>query len=382
MTAQILGGSADELRRDRTSLKWTAHPPDVLPLWVAEMDAAPCEPVARAVSEAVRRGDTGYPQTGPYAAGLASFAAARWGWQLDPDTALQVADVLTGIARLIEVCTDPGGPVVVSGPVYNAFFLVIESVGRRAVDAPLTGQCRLDLEALGTTFAELARGGDRAAYLLCNPHNPTGLVHSADELASLAAIAEEHGVQVISDEIHGPLVYSTSTFTPYLTVPGGERGVTVTSASKTWNLAGLKAGLIVPGTAAGATVRRLHPFVAYGASHLGVIAQTAAYREGGEWLDRLLIELDANRRLLQRLVADQLPGVRLTVPEATYLAWLDCCELDLGRDPARVFLKRGKVALSEGPTFGAAGAGHVRLNFATSPAVLREAVARMADCLD
>jgi cystathionine beta-lyase len=381
MTTPILSGSADELRRHRTSLKWTAHPPDVLPLWVAEMDAAPCEPVVRAVTDAVRRGDTGYPHTGPYAAGLASFAGARWGWELDPATTVQVADVLTGVARLIEVCTDPGGPVVVSGPVYNAFFLVIASVGRRAVDVPLTPQGRLDLNAIGTSFAELSRTGERATYLLSNPHNPTGTVHSADELARLAALAEEHGVQVLSDEIHGPLVYPTSTFTPYLTVPGGERGVTVTSASKAWNLAGLKAGLVVPGAAAATIVRRLHPFVAFGASHLGVVAQTAAYCKGGAWLDRLLVELDANRQLLRDLVADQLPGVHLTVPESTYLAWLDCRGLDLDGDPAAVFLDRARVALSQGPTFGTAGAGHVRLNFATSPTVLREAVARMSGCL-
>lgn len=381
MTAQILGGSVEDVRRDRTSLKWTAHPPDVLPLWVAEMDAAPCEPVVRAITDAARRGDTGYPQTGPYAAGLASFAAARWGWQLDPDITVQVADVLTGIARLIEVCTDPGGPVVVSGPVYNAFFLVIESVGRRVVDVPLTPQGRLDLEAVGAAFADLAHHGERAVYLLSNPHNPTGTVHSVDELAGLGSLAQEHDVQVISDEIHGPLVYSTSSFTPYATVPGGEHGVVVTSASKAWNLAGLKAGLIVPGPAAVTTVRRLHPFVGYGASHLGVIAQTAAYDQGGDWLDQLLVELDENRRLLQQLVADQLPGVRLTMPESTYLAWLDLSGLGLDTDPAHHFLKRARVALSEGPSFGASGVGHARLNFATSPAVIREAVARMAGCL-
>jgi cystathionine beta-lyase len=206
-------------------------------------------------------------------------------------------------------------------------------------------------------------------------------VHSVDELAGLGSLAQEHDVQVISDEIHGPLVYSTSSFTPYATVPGGEHGVVVTSASKAWNLAGLKAGLIVPGPAAVTTVRRLHPFVGYGASHLGVIAQTAAYDQGGDWLDQLLVELDENRRLLQQLVADQLPGVRLTMPESTYLAWLDLSGLGLDTDPAHHFLKRARVALSEGPSFGASGVGHARLNFATSPAVIREAVARMAGCL-
>ncbi|MDN5795255.1 MAG: aminotransferase class I/II-fold pyridoxal phosphate-dependent enzyme [Intrasporangium sp.] len=381
MTGRILEHTAHELRHDRTSIKWQAYPPDVLPLWVAEMDASPCPSVVVAVTEAMRRGDTGYAGTGKYAAALASFATAEWGWDLDPGQTTQVTDVLTGIARLIELFTDPGGPVVVSSPVYNAFFLVIDSVGRRPVDAPLTDAGRLDLDALAEAFRQMTAGGGRAAYLLCNPHNPTGTVHTADELRALAALAHEHGVRVLSDEIHAPLVYATSTFTPYLTVPGGQDGVTVTAASKAWNLAGLKAGLVIPGREARPAVKALHPFVAMGASHLGTVAQSAAWEQGREWVRQLRCELDDNRRLLAALVAEQLPGVRLTTPEATYLAWLDCRGLGLGDDPAAVFRDRGRLALSIGPQFGARGAGCVRLNFATSPGILREAVHRMAGCL-
>ncbi|WP_347350401.1 aminotransferase class I/II-fold pyridoxal phosphate-dependent enzyme [Intrasporangium sp.] len=381
MTARLLGDDAAALRRDRTSLKWQTFPEDVLPLWVAEMDAAPCPAVVTAVTDAMRRGDTGYAGTGGYAAALASFAAAEWRWRLDPREATQVTDVLTGIARLVELFTDPGGPVVLSSPVYNAFFLVVDSVGRRSVDAPLTDAGRLDLDALAETFRRVTAGGGRAAYLLCNPHNPTGTVHTAQELGALAALAHEHGVQVLSDEIHAPLTYPTSRFTPYLTVPGAEAGVTVTAASKAWNLAGLKAGLVVPGAEARGAVRALHPFVTMGASHLGVIAQSAAWRQGGQWLRRMRGELDDNRRLLAGLVAQQLPGVRLVLPEATYLAWLDCRGLALGDNPAAVFRDRGRVALSAGPQFGARGAGCVRLNFATSPEILRKAVRRMAGCL-
>lgn len=382
MTRPILEHTAAELRRDHTSLKWRLFAEDVLPLWVAEMDASPCSAVVSAVSEAVTRGDTGYAGTGRYAAQLASFAHAEWGWQPNPHTTVQVTDVLTGIARLIELFTDPGGAVIVSSPVYNAFFIVIDSVGRRAVDAPLTEMGRLDLDRLADAFRQATADGGRATYLLCNPHNPTGTVHTADELARLAALAHEHGVQVVSDEIHAPLVYASSTFTPYLTVPGGEAGVTVTAASKAWNLAGLKAGLIVPGPDAVALLKGLHPFVAMGASHLGVIAQSAAWEGGREWLGRLRRELDDNRHLLADLVAEHLPGVRMLLPEATYLAWLDCRDLGLGDDPAAVFRSRGRVALSEGPHFGPRGAGCARLNFATSPAILREAVRRMASCLE
>jgi cystathionine beta-lyase len=165
-------------------------------------------------------------------------------------------------------------------------------------------------------------------------------------------------------------------------VEGGERGITVTSASKAWNLAGLKAGLLLPGPEARAAVARLHPFVTYGASHLGVIAQAAAWSEGGAWVDRLVEELDANRRVLDGLIRDRLPAVRFRVPEATYLAWLDCRDLGLGDDPTVHFRDRGRVALTEGPAFGAGGRGFARLNFATSPDILREAVDRMARSLE
>jgi cystathionine beta-lyase len=338
--------------------------------------------VVAAVSDAMRRGDTGYPWTREYTEAFANFAATQWNWHVDARTGVVVADVLSGIARLLEALTDRAAPVILSSPVYNAFFTVIDSIGRKPLDAPLTPDGRLDPVSLADAFERATAGGARAAYLLSNPHNPTGTVHTSAELETLARLAGDHGVTVISDEIHAALVYESGSFTPYLTIPGAERGVTVTSASKAWNLAGLKAGLIVPGPDARAAVGRLHPFVTFGASHLGAIAHTAAWTGGVDWVQRLVQELDANRHLLAELVADHLPHVRLQLPEATYLAWLDCRALDLGDDPSARFRERGRVALSEGPSFGEGGRGCVRLNFATSPEILREAVARMARSLD
>lgn len=381
MGSRILDVSTADLHRDRTSVKWRAYAPDVLPLFIAEMDAAPCPAVVEATGRALARGDTGYAWSMPYAVALASFAKAQWGWSFDPGTTTRVADVMTGIANLLGLFTDPEGPVVVSSPVYNAFFEVIPATGRQVVDAPLTADGRLDRATLEQAFSGLSAGGHRAVYLLCNPQNPTGTVHRPDELAMLAEVADAHGVQVVSDEIHGPLVYDASTFTPFLTIPGTERGIAVTSASKAWNLAGLKAGVIVPGADAGDAVRRLHPFVTHGSSHLGVIAQTAAYDEGREWLGRLVTELDENRRLLGELVATQLPTVRMLHPEATYLAWLDFRGTPLADDPAGLLLDRARVALSPGPSFGETGEGWARLNFATSPDILREAIRRIASCL-
>ncbi|MBB2987114.1 MalY/PatB family protein [Terracoccus luteus] len=382
MADAILGVPTDELRSSRTSVKWRAFGPDVLPLFIAEMDVRPCPAVVTAVSDAVSRGDTGYAWTAPYVEAFTAFADRRWGWQPDPEATVPVADVLTGITTLLRLLTAPGGPVVVSSPVYNAFHDVVAAAGRRVVEAPLRDG-RLDVDALRAVFADLARAGGPGAgvaYLLCNPHNPTGHVPTAAELAALAEAANEFEVRVVSDEIHAPLTLDGVRFTPWLTVPGADGHFTVTSAGKTYNLAGLKAGLVVAGAAAVDDLRRIHPYVTYGASHLGTIAQAAAWAEGDEWLDRLLGELAANRATLVEAVAS-LPGVTAQPPEATYLAWLDLRATRLGDEPAAALRERARVALSEGTTFGAGGAGHARLNFATSPEILREALDRITGCL-
>ncbi len=220
-------------------------------------------------------------------------------------------------------------------------------------------------------------------YLLCNPQNPTGAVHSPDELATLAALAAEHGVRVLSDEIHAPLVHAGGPrFTPYLTVDGAEDGFAVFSPSKGWNLAGLKSAVVVGGRNSGGDLARLHEVHTHGSSHLGEIAHVAAMRDGREWQARLLAELTANRDLVGRLLAEHLPAARWVAPEATYLAWVDCRALDLGDDPAAVFRERGRVALGSGPRYDPGrGQGFVRLNFATSPEIIEEAVRRMASVL-
>jgi cystathionine beta-lyase len=373
--------------RTRTSTKWREHPPDVLPLWVAEMDVLLAEPVQRVLHDAVARGDTGYPAGTGYAEALAVFAAQRWAWDdLDVARTAVVPDVMLGIVEALELLTSPGDTVVVNCPVYPPFYGFLEWTGLRVREAPLTAGGRLDLAALAEAF-----GDGAAAYLLCNPHNPTGTVHTAQELSAVAALADEHGVRVVSDEIHAPLVLPGAGFVPYLCVPGAEDAFAVLSATKGWNLAGLKAALLVAGPGAAADLARLPEVVSHGPSHVGVLAHTAALADGGPWLDALLAGLDAKRTLLRTLLDQHLPGARWTRPEATYLAWLDCRALGLddgdGPDerglvtssagPAGVFLREARVALSAGPAFGTGGAGHVRLNYATSREVLEQAVVRM-----
>jgi cystathionine beta-lyase len=249
----------------------------------------------------------------------------------------------------------------------------VESVERRLVEAPLDARQRLNPATLESAFAAAGPG---SAYVLCNPQNPTGTVHTRDELATLARLADDHGVLVISDEIHAPLVQHGVTFTPYLTLPEASRGVSLLGASKAWNLAGLRTALVVPGPDAYDRVDRLHEVVTHGANHLAVIAHTVAFRDGEAWLDQLLDEIAARRALLTELLAEHLPSVRVTPAQSTYLAWLDCSGLGLA-DPAARFLDRGRVALSAGTSYQRGAVQWARFNLGTSAGVVEEAVRRM-----
>jgi cystathionine beta-lyase len=369
--------SWDELRR-RTSMKWRRHPPDVLPAWVAEMDVPLADPVVGAVTDALALGDTGYPEGPVYAEALAGFAAERWGWKVPVGRTALVPDVMMGVVEVLKLITRDGDAVVVNSPVYTPFYQFVEHMGRRVVEAPLDARHRIDLDVLERAFRAAVAGDRTAAYLLCSPHNPTGTVHTRQELAAVAELAARHRVRVVADEIHAPVVHPGAVFVPYLTVPGSEDAFALLSASKGWNLAGLKAAVAVAGPAAAADLARMPEEVGHGPSHLGVIAHVAALRKGGDWLQDVLRGLDRNRRLLGELVAEHLPGVGYRPPEGTYLAWLDCRALDLPGDPAGIFLEHGRVAVSSGPDFGTGGEGHVRVNIATSPELLTEVVGRMA----
>jgi cysteine-S-conjugate beta-lyase len=367
----------DDLRT-RTSVKWRLFDEDVLPVWVAEMDVPLAPPIVEALTDAIRRGDTGYSYGPAYAEALAAFATQRWGWGPDVAAMRLVPDVMLGAMELLGLVTAPGDGVVLNPPVYPPFFAFVEHHGRRPVSAPLGADGRLDLDALEAAFAQEGVTG----YLLCSPHNPTGAVHTADELRAVAALAERHGVRVVADEIHAPIVLPGASFVPYLTLPEAQAGFSVLSASKAFNLAGLKSALAIAGDDARADLARLPEEVGHGASHVAGIAHTAALRHGGPWLDAVLADLADNRDLLASLLAEHLPQVGYRPGQGTYLAWLDCRALAFDGDPATAFLERGRVALLGGTAFGEGGQGFARFNLATSPSVVTEAVRRMAAAVD
>ncbi len=364
-----------EVLRRRRSEKWRTYPGDVLPLFVAEMDVPLAPVVAGALRAAVDLSDTGYASGDGFGGALAGFAARHWGWQVDPARVHAVADVGVGVVELLRVLAGPGDTVLISPPVYPPFFQWAPEAGVGLREVPLTDGYRLDLSGLETAFAAGA-----AAYVLCNPHNPVGRVHTPEELTALVTLAARYGVTLISDEIHAPLVLPGATHTPLLSLPGAaDVAVSLVSASKAFNLAGLKCAAVVEGNRP--LVASFPPDVRWRTGHFGVLASEAAFTSGDEWLAGLHAFLADRRAQLGELLRTRLPGVTWHRPDATYLAWLDCRALGLGDDPAKTFLERGRVALEPGLHFGTQGAGHVRLNFATSPEILDEALTRMAAAL-
>lgn len=368
-----------EQLRARTSAKWRHYDDDVLPAWVAEMDVPLAEPIAEALRALIAAGDSGYGIAGPYVSAFTDFARDRWAWDVNASDVRAIASVIHGYTDAIVEATDAGGSVVVTSPVYPPFFSYLQQAGRVVVEAPLGSDLRLDLDRLDQAFAAASEGGRRAAFLLCNPHNPGGTVHTRGELEAVAELARRHGVQVVSDEIHAPLVYEGAEFVPYLAVDA--TGIALHAASKAWNLASIPAAALVFGADAVPARERYDAGKHHGPTHWGVVAQTVAYREGGPWLEDLMVALERNRHLAGDLIARHLPGAIYHLPASTYLTWVDCRALGLGDDPAAVFLERGRVALNSGPTFGTGGEGHVRLNIATSPEILEEIVRRMASAL-
>ncbi|MBI1352522.1 MAG: aminotransferase class I/II-fold pyridoxal phosphate-dependent enzyme [Actinomycetales bacterium] len=370
--------------RERQSAKYQYYDADVIPAWVAEMDFPLAPPVAAALHAAIDRSDTGYRSANGVAEALVDFSARHWDWQVSPGNVVVVPDVLAGLTSTLELLTEPGSAVVLNTPIYPPFFPAIRSVtGRVVVDVPLLeapdSGFTWDLDALADAFAR----PDVSAFLLCSPHNPTGSVPSRETLRVVAELAERHDVLVIADEIHAPLTLPGAQHVPYLTVAGPEaNAVSLISASKTWNIPGLKCAQVVGTDRTGPRLAKGIPLeVLFGTGHLGVIGGVAAYLEGDEWLAEVLGILNANRRLLVDLLAEHAPLARYAPPEASYLAWIDFRAYDLGEDPAARFLDEARLALSPGPTYGPPGRGFARLNFATSPAILGEIVARIGRVL-
>ncbi|GAB3839505.1 MalY/PatB family protein [Kribbella italica] len=365
-----------DVLRQRRSEKWSGHPPGVIGATVAELDFELAPPIAAVLHDTIARSDLGYAHevTPRMREAFTGFADRRLGWRVDPDQLTLVPEVLIGLIELCRVLA-PGGKVGFATAGYPPFLQQLPPAGFTIRQIPLRVDGSFDLGRLAVELRDGLR-----VLILASPHNPTGRVLPRAELEQIAELCAQYDAWVLADEIHAPLVLPGAEFVPWLEVSDAarERGITLTSASKAFNLAGLKCAVTVTASDRAQDVVRRLPFAAEQVGLLGVIAAETAFAEGDPWLDALLVQLDANRTLIGERLPD---GISWSPPQATYLGWLDCAGLDLAPDPAGFFLREGKVALGTGSDYDPAGRERVRLNFGTGPELLGEILDRMTSSL-
>ena len=379
----------DELlkRRDSESFKWREYPEDVLPLFVADMDFRSPEPVARALRAYVDGGVFGYPR-GLHTFDLAELPelpdivvermARRYDWQITPRDVVIIPGVVPGLNLACHALASRGGAVLVQPPVYPPVLSAPKNAHLQRQEAPLVCQSDGAYSVDWDSFAS-AITPDTRMFLLCNPHNPVGRVFRRDELMRMAEICLSRRVTICADEIHSDLLFSGHEHIPIASLDPeiGQHTITLIAPSKTFNLAGLQCGFaIIPNTELRQRFQVSREGLAPWVNAVGLIGAEAAYREGQPWLDRLIPYLEANRDFLWEFVQRELQRIRMTKPEGTYLAWLDCRGLGLD-NPYEFILKHARVALNNGQTFGTGGAGFVRLNFGCPHAILEEALKRI-----
>jgi cystathionine beta-lyase len=378
--------SADELRA-RSGRKWHEYDPDVLPAWVAEMDFEVPEPIRHALRQMTEEASYGYEENSLYPAladAFASYMLQQFGWQVDSERVLPVADLVQALFTSVAAFTEPGQGVVLQTPIYPPFRNAVRETGRRIVENPLLDNGErfvVDPDSLKTVLNESA-----PLLLLCNPHNPTGRVLKRTELEAIAKLVVERQLVVVADEVHADLVYSEHRHIPFASLGPdvAARTVTITSATKAYNIPGLRCGVMHFGSAdLREQFRRVAPDRMLGVvNRFGIEATLVAWRDCGGWLFEVLGVLEENRTFLTEYVARKLPGVRWYPPEATYLAWLDYRDvLPKEVTPQPYLLEHARVALSDGSDFGPGGEGRARLNFGTSLEILDAILTRLARAL-
>ena len=382
MTKAVRALALDELRK-RKSSKWRHYPNDVLPLPVAEMDFPMAPAVKAGLQDMLDRSDTGYLGEFPELfEAFAKFSKSRWNWQPDTSQIRMATDVGVGIVEVMRTLIKAGDKVMLNSPVYENIWKWITEVHAELVDVPLSEDglnYKLDLEAIEREYAKGVK-----LHILCHPHNPVGIIYTRSELETMATLAKKYGVIILSDEIHGPLTFNKKEFFPFLSVSDDakEVGIIITSASKSFNFAGLKCALIITESIKlKEKINTMPPAVTWRASLFGAVASTSAYSDSEEWLDGVLITLDENRNLVKKLIDTKIPTIKYRIPDFGYLAWFDVSSLGLGSDPAAQILERSKLALNAGVLYGPKHSNFVRFNFGTSEEIINQAFERLIKVL-
>jgi cysteine-S-conjugate beta-lyase len=372
--------------RDRGSYKWTAPGPGGFGAAVAEMDFGAAPAILDAVGKLSADAAFGYlppPLADELGRACAEFERRRFGWTIDPASIHPVPDVIKALEIAITHFSRPGSPIILPTPAYMPFLIVPGLLGREIIQVRMhddDGFFTLDFDAIEDAFLA---GGHLIVF--CSPYNPLGRVFSVEEMTQLTDVVDRHGGKVFADEVHAPLVYPGQRHIPYAStsVTAAAHTLTATSASKAWNLPGLKcAQVILSNEPDRQQWEEMGPFASHGASNPGVVANIAAFRHGEPWLEEVLAYLDESRQMLAELLGRHLPTLRYRPPDGTYLAWLDCTAMDLEGSPGELITERGHVTVVDGPAFGDGGAGSFRFNFATPQPVMAQMIERIAGVLN
>jgi cystathionine beta-lyase len=371
-------------RRHSDSEKWRRYGPDVLPLWVADMDFRSPAPVIQALQERVAHGVFGYGAEPTELRGTIVERLERlYGWQVSETDVVFVPGVVTGFNLACRAVAAPGDGVLMQTPVYPPILAAPAHAGLQRHAMELTcdasGYYTIDLDAFAAAITPATR-----LFILCNPHNPVGRAFTRDELTRMADLCLRHRIVICSDEIHCDLLLGATRHIPIasLSPEVADQTITLMAPSKSFNIAGLECSFaVIPNPDLRRRYLAARAGLVPGVNILGFVAALAAYRHGQPWLDDLLAYLGGNVDYLLDYVASHMPGIQVYRPEATTLAWLDCRAAGLTHNPHRFFLERARVALNDGDTFGPGGKGFVRLNFGCPRTLLAEALRRMSEAL-
>jgi cystathionine beta-lyase len=366
--------------------KWRRYGDEILPAWVADMDFLQAAPIRDFVTRAGATGDLGYPfaeGTQPLPEIFAERAMQRYGWQIDSERVELIIDVVQGLYLGVEMYCEPGEGAIVPTPIYPYFLTAAEENGRRAIANPLVldgGRYVINFDSLEACIDDGTR-----MLMVCNPHNPTGRVFLREELEALADVALRHDLVVIADEIFADVVYEGHRYIPFASLGPeiAERTVTFHSATKAFNLGGIRLAVAVFGSEALHQRFKAIPKRTMGGHNcLGINLTRIAWQQCDDWLAGVVPYLEANRDFVTEFLARRMPAVGFIPPEATFFAWMDCRELDLPGGPYAYFLEHAKVALSDGVPFGEVGKGFARLNFATPRKLLAQILEQLADSIE
>jgi cystathionine beta-lyase len=378
-------------RRQTNSIKWTHYPEDVLPMWVADMDFPAPPVILEALQRAITHGVLGYDiPTKTLQEVVALRMEKLYGWLMDPQAVVAIPGLVSGFNAAARALCEPGDGYLIQPPVYMPFNDLQQNHGFIRQEAPLIKivegsrlRYQVDWDSFQVGFNSL--GSKTRMFLLCNPHNPTGQIYTRDELARMAEICLEKNVTIVSDEIHSELLLGGNRHTPLATLSSeiAIRTMTLVAPSKTFNVPGLFCGFaIIPDAELRGKYIKVLERMTLHVSSLGLIAAQAAFSGAcDDWLAELRTYLTANRDFVVDYVEQNIPGMRTTAPDATYLSWFDCSDSKLS-NPYSFFLEKAKVALNDGVPFGTGGRGFVRFNFGTTRRLVAEGLERMKKGID